>query len=98
MNTSHTPASIEIEIDSLVLNGFHASDRYRISAAFEGELTRLINEQGLEAAHSGEVRLSALDAGSIQVRPGAPPAKIGAQIARAIYQRINTALKGNQHD
>jgi hypothetical protein len=42
--------------------------------------------------------LAALDAGSIQVRPGSPPARIGAQIARALYQRISNAIKGDQHD
>ncbi len=81
-----------------MLNGFHASDRYRISAAFEGELTRLIDEEGLPAAQMGSVNLPSLDAGSIQVRPGTSPARIGVQIARALYQHISNAMKGNQHD
>ncbi len=95
-NPGHS--SIEIEIDSLVLSGFHAADRYRISAAFEGELTRLIEEEGLPNAPQASLNLSGLDAGSIQVRPGSPPARIGVQIARALYQRISNAMKGNPHD
>ncbi len=98
MITNSGHSSVEIEIDSLVLNGFHSSDRYRIGAAFESELARLIEEDGLEVTQTSGINLPALDAGSIQVKSGTPPARIGAQIARALYQRINNALKGNQND
>lgn len=89
---------IEVEIDSLVLNGFHASDRYRIGAAFESELNRLFQEEGLPAGGPGSLDLSRLDAGSVQIPAGTPTAKIGIKIARSIFQRINTAMKGSQHD
>lgn len=98
MITDNSHGAIDIEINSLVLNGFHSSDRYRISAAFESELTRLIQEEGLPQVQQGGLNLANLDAGNVQVSAGANPAKIGAQIARSLYQRITEALKGNQHD
>jgi len=98
MNTGGPYSSIEVEIDSLVLNGFHASDRYRIGAAFESELNRLIQEEGLPAAGTGSLDLTRLDAGSVQVPAGTAAAGIGRQIARTFFQRITTAMKGNLHD
>jgi hypothetical protein len=98
MITEPAHGAIDIEINSLVLNGFHASDRYRISAAFEGELTRLIQEEGLPEIRQADLNLTSLDAGNVQVSAGASPAKIGAQIARSLYQHIIEAMKGNQHD
>lgn len=98
MNTGEPFSSIEIEIDSLVLNGFRASDRYRIGAAFESELNRLIREEGLPAGGPGGLDLSRLDAGSVQIPAGTPTAKIGFNLARSIYQRITAAMKGSQHD
>ena len=78
-------AKIELHIEELVLDGFPARDRYLISEAIERELTRLFAEQNLALASTEPIAMAQLDGGSINVRPGARPEAIGAQLAQAIH-------------
>lgn len=39
--------NVELHIEQLVLHGFAPSDRYRIGAAIQQELARLLAQQGI---------------------------------------------------
>lgn len=73
---------VELHIEELVLHGFHPSDRYRIAAALESELGRLVTEGGAEALKAGD--RSTLDAGAFSLRTGTHSADVGRQAARAL--------------
>jgi hypothetical protein len=81
--------NIEFYIDELVLHGFAHGDRYLISAAVEQELARLFAERGAPSLLAGSGDFSHLDGGAIEVTPGTKPAAIGAQVAKAVYGRVN---------
>jgi hypothetical protein len=83
--TGSTRPSIELEIDELVLHGFAPGDRWRIGAAVERELGRLLSEQGLPTALAQVNERPVLNGGSFEVRPNARPDGIGVQVAHAIY-------------
>ncbi len=76
---------VRLHIDSLVLNGFPEGDRYRIAAALEDELARLLAEQGVPPGLTKGISVPFLDAGSIRLSPDAGPRRIGAQIARSLF-------------
>ena len=79
------PENVELHIEELVLRGFAPGDRYRIGEAVEGELARLLDEQGvpLSLAQGSEVEL--LDGGAFEVAHGSKSERVGAQVAQAIY-------------
>jgi hypothetical protein len=76
---------IEVHIEELVLHGFAPVDRYRLGAALELELARLLSEQGVPRLLTGSAQLAQIDAGEFRMKPRGKPQKIGAQIAQAIY-------------
>ncbi|HEY2990874.1 MAG TPA: hypothetical protein VGL11_24395 [Candidatus Binatia bacterium] len=80
--------SIEIRIEELALNGFQPADRYRIGAALENELTRMLTEQGMPQAIADSIELTRLDAGEFLTTPGEPPSMVGNQVARAVYRGL----------
>jgi hypothetical protein len=78
------PGRIEVHIEELVLDGFPPGDRYRIAEAIEGELARLLTEQGFTGQmQSGDI--SRLDGGVFDIAPGAKADAVGSQIAQNIY-------------
>ena len=83
-----TPSSIEVYIEELVLHGFTPGDRYGISEAMTGELTRLLTTQGLPASFGQSTEATFLDAGSFRVAQSAGPRAVGAQVAQAIHQKL----------
>lgn len=76
---------VRLRIDELVLHGFPASDRYRIAAAVETELARLLAEQGVPPGLAKGKSVPVLDTGSIRLSPDAGPQRIGTQIARSLF-------------
>jgi hypothetical protein len=79
---------IDLHIEELVLHGFAPADRHRIAQAVEAELTRLAAAQGLPGLQhsSGEdARPLQLRGGAFQVKAGAKPQAIGAEIAKAVF-------------
>jgi hypothetical protein len=79
------PRAVELHIEELILHGFSGADRYRIGAAFERELARLLAEGAMPAALTSAGHIESLDAGSFPRSPHATPASIGGQAARAVY-------------
>jgi hypothetical protein len=80
---------IRIKIDELVLHGFNYHDHRRISAAIEGELARLIRENGLPQGMNVAKEIPKIDAGSFNLSDRTNPKAIGDQIARSIYRTWN---------
>jgi hypothetical protein len=77
--------NVNLHIDELVLHGFPPGDRYRIAAAVEAELARLIEGQGIPNGLASGGTVPVLDAGSFSAEPGARPQQIGVQIAQALF-------------
>ena len=80
--------NIELHLEELVLDGFATTDRYRISAALQAEMSRLFTERGVPAslAHGGSIAM--LRAEGLDVSPSASADRIGKQVARALYERL----------
>jgi hypothetical protein len=95
--TSNGRSPVEIEIESLSLHGFNGTDRYRIAAAIEDELGRIIERDGLPDP-SGDREIDRLKPAAFRYRPESAPVVIGAQIARELFKSISNALKGTSHD
>ena len=83
--------NINLHIDRLVLDGISLSpgDRPLLQAAVEGELTRLLaSGDGLsDALQSGGALYNVRTTG-IQLANDGNPARLGAQIAGAVYGGI----------
>jgi hypothetical protein len=89
-NTMHgpgatLPASVEVRIDRLVLDGIALGDRYRVADAVQSELARLLIEQGVPANGNAAAHERQIDAGTIQIASGMRAASVGEQIAQAIH-------------
>jgi hypothetical protein len=82
--------NIDLHIDRLILDGFSLSPRERaiLRAAFEGELTRLLYERGLNQSLASGGTIPSLNGGNIQVTAGTPPARLGVEIAQSVYGGI----------
>jgi hypothetical protein len=81
-----TEQPISLQIDRLVLHGFPPGDARKIGVAIEGELTRLLNQQGLDLSKS--THQHRLNGGSFRSLSHDTPALIGRRIARVIYSGI----------
>jgi hypothetical protein len=95
--------NVVIEIDALVLDGFDPADRFRIQAAMERELTRLVRERGAAALSSLDPAFRALDISSIESPPihtvaGASSETTGARIAQAVYSVLPAGNPGSKEN
>ncbi|MBW4686853.1 MAG: hypothetical protein KME40_17540 [Komarekiella atlantica HA4396-MV6] len=79
-----TPGNLELHIEELILHGFPASDRHRIGAAVQQELTRLFT-QGIPPSLSQGGAIAQLNGSIFEITPGTQPEIIGVQIAQSIY-------------
>ena len=82
--------NLSIHIERLVLDGVNImpGQRELLQAALEAELARLLATDGLSPdLASGGARPS-LQAGSIQPASDGNPARLGQQIAQAVYSAI----------
>jgi hypothetical protein len=83
-NVRRGAASYELQIEELVLHGFHTRDRYAIADAVERELTRLLAApEGPGLARTG-ARIDRLDGGAFTVKSGSSGSVVGAQVAHAL--------------
>jgi beta-lactamase regulating signal transducer with metallopeptidase domain len=76
---------VEIEIDHLVLHGIDPRHRARIAESVRDELVQLVASGGLPPHWMGGAS-SPHAIPRIEVDPGQSPARIGANVARAIYR------------
>lgn len=90
MNRQPQP-NIELHIDELILHGFTPADRYHIGEAIQGEMVRLLTEQGIPAGLQADGDLYRLDLGSFQVSHGARPDAIGIQVAQVLHEGLKNS-------
>ena len=85
--------TVYLHIDRLVLDGVPVSAHAgpTLSAAVEGELTRLIQAGGLDVAPGFSV--PRVHAGSVMFEAAATPAVIGARIAGALFDGLSHPLE-----
>lgn len=77
--------SVSLHIETLVLDGFAPGDRYRISAAVQRELERLVSAQRLATLATAEGEIARMDGGEFRIAPKANANAIGSKIAQAVY-------------
>ena len=82
------PASVEVRIDRLVLDGVAPGDRYRVADAVQSELARLLIDQGVPADRNPAAHERQLDGGTIHIVSGMRAAGVGEQIAQAIHRSL----------
>jgi hypothetical protein len=76
---------IDIDIDRLVLQGIDPRHRTRIAESVRRELAQLVARHGVPP-HWTHAEAGAQSIPRIEVDPGHSPARIGASVARAVYQ------------
>ena len=79
--------NVNLHIERLVLDGITLSVRERavLGTAVTTELTRLIAESGLPAGMPAGGIVPTIPAGAIQLGNDNNPARLGQQIAQAVY-------------
>lgn len=77
--------NLELSIDRLILHGLEGADGHGLREAIEAELTRLLAEEGVPPSLAEGGHVARLPGGKFDVAPGAKPAAIAAQVARAVY-------------
>lgn len=82
--------NIKLHIERLVLEGIPMShvEQRQLQAALEGELTSLLAQRGLAPGLLGGGRLPDVPASAISLAAESQPARLGQQIARAVYRGI----------
>lgn len=83
-----TERRIELEIEQLVLHGFPPTDRHRIGEAVRTELARQLAEHGAPKSLERGGRISQVDAGSFDVKPGSRADTVGVQVAQSVYRGL----------
>jgi len=84
---------IDVSIEELILHGFPAADRYRISEALQHELSRLFTSEGPPPSLQSSGSIESMEAGSIRLPPGGSPRMVGAQVARAVYGGLKNGFR-----
>ncbi|MFE2181956.1 hypothetical protein [Streptomyces sp. NPDC059455] len=90
MGLNEQPSAVHVDIGELTLTGFGAGiDPDRVSAAFQTELTRLVQERGVPLAATGDG--TAIEA--LSDLPPLPattsPARLGEALARAVHAGLS---------
>ena len=80
--------NIELHIDELILRGVPYTQRRRVVAAIELELTHLIGEQGLPEHLAQGGTLPQIKINAMRMTDDARPQVIGTQIARQVYGNL----------
>jgi hypothetical protein len=79
--------NINLHIERLVLDGvlLEASQAPQLKAAVEQELTRLLGEGGAASWLDTGATLARVEAGAVNWMQWADPARLGVQLAGALY-------------
>jgi hypothetical protein len=86
--TNNRAALIELHIEELVLEGFPESARYRIGAAVEQELARLLRAHGHPASWPRSAEMDRVNGGSFDVPVNTSPEAAGRELGRAIHRSL----------
>ena len=82
---------IELNIDQLVLEGFPSRDRYRLSNAIQQGLDKIIRQRGIPDSLRENRRIGQINLDSINMQSNQRPENLGQQVARSIYNSLNTS-------
>ena len=87
--------NIRIDIESLILEGIsiESEQRARLQAAVETELARLLARGGVAPELRSGGAVPSLKADAIRLSSDGTPARLGKQIARAVYGGIGESRK-----
>jgi hypothetical protein len=81
-------ADVELHIGQLVLRGLPYGQRYRVVAAVEAELKRLLDEGGLPPSLAAGGTVPQVRVDDLRLETGARPGAVGSQIAGSIYRNL----------
>ena len=79
---------IHLHIERLVLDGMAVDQPRTLGAALERELTIRLRDGGLSAEFRAGGAVPHVRGGAIELGRGSHPAKLGTQIAGAVYRGI----------
>jgi hypothetical protein len=81
---------IRVHIERLVIDEalIGNGDRAALQAAVATELTQLLAAQGLGAAWRAGGAVPTVRGGTVEPAAGQDPARLGQQVAQAVYRRI----------
>ena len=79
---------IVVDIENLVLKGFHYEDRSRISEGLKEELARLLAPADVRRRLSRAGELPAVRAGDATIGADMKPREIGAAVARTVAKGL----------
>ena len=83
---------IELNIETLLIEGYSPLDARRLKEAIEWELTRILGEQGLGNIKTTLVDLADLSL-DLQHAPSLSLNTTGGQIAKTLHQGIQSAMQ-----
>lgn len=78
--------AIDVRIDELRVHGIEVADRFRLADAVQGELMRLLSEQGWPASLRNTSTRDRLAGGAFPLEGISSGRMIGNQIAQAVYR------------
>ncbi len=92
------PATIELNIEELVLHGFSPHDAFRIGQAVERELSRLFRERGFvpDLQGAAALQISSLDLGTFNLAENAPAGAIGNGLSKALFRGFRSEFSPQQ--
>lgn len=79
---------IELVIDELVLHGLDPRHRHAIGDAVQRELARQLATQAVEHPWTA-MSTDAIDAGTLRLEAGLPPALVGQRIAQSVMAAVS---------
>lgn len=81
---------INVRIERLILDGIHVAPHERplLQAAVESELARLMSVDGLNQGLAAGVAVPSVNAATMQMPTDTGPARLGQEIAQAVYGGI----------
>jgi hypothetical protein len=77
---------IDVRIDELLVHGIEVADRFYLADAVQGELTRILSEQGWPAHLQNTSTRDRLAGGAFSLEGISSGRMIGNQIAQAVYR------------
>jgi hypothetical protein len=78
-----------VDIDRMVLNGFHNADAHAIGEGMRGELVRLLADPATGGRLASLGHVSSLHAGKVRLAHDAKPQRLGISTGRAIAKGIS---------
>lgn len=89
-------ASVEVQIDELILHGPFTSNRYDIGDAFSHELEHFLGEVKPDSSFLKKDHIRVLSTDPIAISSKVKPDVFGAQIAQAVHGGLNTMNQGGR--